>query len=238
MRVRTFIIGYILALALFLFAQQRRTEPFQPSGFRSVVDLTRSVKSANSNAIRQKADQDFATRIDAPSDVAKGSWTVDQIPPERLVAPLVVIDVRQQVQTNPDYQISIEDIARWEHQNGEIPLGSVVIVRTGWESGSSPKYRNPEPAATMHFPGYSDAAAEFLVDGRRVLGLGIDAPSVGPAASKDAAVRTFTLSHGVYHLDNVSNVGRLPAKGSVIIVAPEKLQGRSSGPVRLLALLR
>jgi kynurenine formamidase len=50
-------------------------------------------------------------------------------------------------------------------------------------------------------------------------------------------VRNFTLAHGVYHLENVANLGSLPAKGGVIIVAPEKLEARSSGPVRLLALV-
>lgn len=243
MRVRTFIIGYILALTLFLFAQQRRTEPFQPSGFRGVVDLTHTVPpptSAGNSSAREKANLNSATRIDAPSDFAQGSWTVDQIPPERLVAPLVVLDVRQQVQTNPDYQISVEDIARWERQNGEIPLGSVVIARTGWESRwySLPKYRNADPAGTMHLPGFSSAAAEFLVDGRKVLGLGIDAPGVDQGVSSNSTFRNFSLQRGVYQLDNVANLGSLPVKGGVIIVAPEKLQGRSSGPVRLLALVR
>src|SRR5216683_640565 len=42
MRIQTFVIGSVLALALFLFAQPRpRTA--QPGGFREVVDLTHSV---------------------------------------------------------------------------------------------------------------------------------------------------------------------------------------------------
>jgi kynurenine formamidase len=239
MRFRTFIVGYVLALTLFLFAQQRHTDPSQASGFRGVVDLTHAVNPDASRASR-KSPTDRATEIDAPAAYAKRLWTVDQIPPERLVAPLVVLDVRQQAKANPDYQVSVEDIANWEKENGEIPLGAVVIARTGWESRwySASKYRNEDRAGVMHFPGYSSAAAEFLVDGRKALGLGIDTPSVDSGMSKNAAVRNFTLAHGVYHLENVANLGSLPAKGGVIIVAPEKLQARSTGPVRLLALLR
>src|SRR4051812_42789982 len=35
----------------------------------------------------------FSTHIDAPAHFSKNGWTVDQIPPSHLVAPLVVIDI-------------------------------------------------------------------------------------------------------------------------------------------------
>ena len=45
MKIQTFVIGYVLALALFLFAQQRpeMAETTQAGGFREVVDLTHSL---------------------------------------------------------------------------------------------------------------------------------------------------------------------------------------------------
>src|SRR6478672_8686778 len=42
MKIQTFVIGSVLALALFLFAQHR-PETSQPGGFREVVDLTHSL---------------------------------------------------------------------------------------------------------------------------------------------------------------------------------------------------
>src|SRR6202165_3669391 len=42
MRIHTFVIGSVLALALFLFAQQRPGTT-QPGGFREVADLTHSL---------------------------------------------------------------------------------------------------------------------------------------------------------------------------------------------------
>src|SRR6266851_1502228 len=41
-KIHTFVIGSVLALALFLFAQQRPGTP-QPDTFREVVDLTHSL---------------------------------------------------------------------------------------------------------------------------------------------------------------------------------------------------
>ena len=90
----------------------------------------------------------------------------------------------------------------------------------------------------MHFPGYSSDAAKFLVEGRNVLGLGIDTLSIDYGSSKDFAVHRYTLGHSLYHLENVANLDRAPAHGAIVVVAPMKLEGGSGGPVRIFALLR
>ena len=157
MKTRTLVTGYILALALFLFAQQRHSGAVQPSGFHAVVDLTHTISAQvptfeASQKPQYRAEtvatiakdqyfarnislpEHFGTHIDAPAHFARGLWTVDQIPAERLVAPLVVLDVSASVKNNPDYRISVHDIARWEHANGQIPLNAVVIAHTGWDT--------------------------------------------------------------------------------------------------------
>jgi kynurenine formamidase len=243
MKVRTLIVGYVLALALFLFAQ-RHPDSSSPTEFRAVVDLTHAVdaralayepagKSLLSPAL-------FGTRIDAPAHFARGLWTVDQIPTERLIAPLVVLDVTTNASNRPDYQISVADIARWEQAHNQIPLGSVIMARTGWDArwNSVKEYRNADRTGTMHFPGYSPDAAKFLIEGRNALGLGIDTASVDYGPSKDFPVRQFTLSHSVYQLENVANLDHAPATGGMVVVAPTKLESGSDGPVRILALVR
>jgi kynurenine formamidase len=262
MRIQTFVIGSVLALALFLFAQQRPGTS-QPGGFREVVDLTHSLPThatVAKPAYRRQAvarsestlsspsvptsplpaSEQFATRMDAPARLVQGSWTVDQIPAGRLVAPLVVLDVSASVKNTPDYEISVEDIARWENTNGQIPLGAVVMARTGWGSrwNSARNYRNDDARGVMHFPGYSEDAARFLAEGRNALGLGIDTPNLQRGASKNLAVNQYTLEHGLYVLTNVANLDRMPANGAVAMVAPMKLTGEWAAPVRILALVR
>lgn len=261
MKIRTLIAGYVFALAIFLFAQQRRGTVAQPGGFHAVVDLTHTVNgqvpkfdpSEDGYHVKtlQTIEKDqyfaryislpehFGTHIDAPAHFARGLWTVDQIPPERLVAPLVVLDLREGVKGNPDYQVSVEDIARWEHTHSQIPMAAVVIVRTGWDArwNSAKAYRNADAKGIMHFPGYSADAAKFLTEGRQALGLGIDTLSVDYGPSTDFPVHHYTLAHSVYHLENVANLEHVPATGSTVIVAPMKIEGGSGGPVRILALL-
>jgi kynurenine formamidase len=254
MRFRTFIVGLVLSLVVFLFAQRHPDIAAQPSQFRGVVDLTHvidlsirpgdlkdSAYGEHPVALRNHSSgEQLATQIDAPAQLARGMWTVDQIPAERLIASLVVLDVRQQVENDPDYQISVHDIARWERQHGQMPLGSVVMARTGWDSrwNSPVGYRNADSNGVEHFPGYSDDAAKFLVEGRMVVGLGIDTPSVDHGASRDLSVHQYTLAHSVYPLENVANLDRAPEMNGVVIVAPMKMGGRSSGPVRIMALVR
>ena len=45
------------------------------------------------------------THVDAPAHwvTGKDGWTVDQVPPERLVGPAVVVDVTAEVAADPDF---------------------------------------------------------------------------------------------------------------------------------------
>jgi len=182
----------------------------------------------------------FGTHLDAPAHFAKGLWTVDQIPPERLLAPLVVIDVTAEVKRNSDHQLSLADVLSWEGRHEQIPAHAVVIVRTGWESrwNSAKEYRNPDTKGVMHFPGYSLEAARMLLEQRKVYGLGIDTLSIDYGPSPDFPVHQYSLAHGAYHLENVANLDSVPPTGALIVVAPMKLEGGSGSPVRLLAMIQ
>ena len=151
-----------------------------------------------------------------------------------------VLDVTGQVRRNPDYEVAVQDIAQWEQMHGEIPPGAVVVARTGWGSRwtSIKDYRNADKKGVMHFPGYSEDAARFLVESRAVLALGIDTLSVDPGSAKSMNVHEYTLAHSVYHLENIANLERVPDAGAVVVVAPMKLEGEVDGPVRILALTR
>lgn len=263
MKIKTFIVGYVLALAIFLFAQ-RRTPSEQDPRF-VVVDLTHATtlvaptrdavqasKNRDGGADAKLATNDdffareilspnhYGTHLDAPAHLQHGLWTVDQIPAERLVAPLVVLNVRSKAKYNPNYQISVNDVADWEQVHGQIPQGAVVVANTGWESrwGSAKEYRNADSGQTMHFPGYSPETARFLVEGRIVIGLGIDTLSLDYGPSKDFPVHKYALSHSLYQLENVANLEQAPESGATVVVAPSKVTGGADAPVRLLALMK
>ena len=262
MKWKPFIVGYIFALALLLFAQHRGAKA-QNTDYSQIVDLTHTIsQQAPTFEPEQKSPfqvkvvatiakdgyfareislpEHFATHMDAPAHFVATGWTVDQIPADRLVAPLVVVDVSRKVQSNPDYQLGLDDISAWEKINGQIPQGAIVMARTGWSSrwSSTTEYRNADSSGTMHFPGYSIEAARFLVEGRNIVALGIDTLSIDPGPAKTFPVHQYVLSKNVYQLENVANLDKVPATGATVVAAPAKLEGGSGGPVRILAMVR
>ena len=186
-----------------------------------------------------KTQEHYGTHLDAPAHFAANVWTVDQIPSDRLVRPLVVLDVREKALENPDYAVRAQDVADWERQHGEIPDGAVVMAYTGWEKywGSQAQYRNEQVDGLTHYPGFLLEAAEFLVNTRHVVGLGTDTMSVDIGATTTYPVHQFTSRAGLYHLENVANLGLVPPVGATVVVAPVKLEAGSGAPVRLLALV-
>lgn len=180
----------------------------------------------------------FGTHLDAPAHFPPGKATVDQIPPEKLFVPAVVIDVRAEAAKNVDYQLTPAKIEEWEKKHGPIPAGSIVLLRTGWATRwpDEKRYRNMDAAGAMHFPGFSVEAVKLLLT-RKVVALGTDTLSIDYGASN--TFDTHKLSHGagLYHLENLADLSALPEAGALLVVAPIKLEGGSGGPARVFALL-
>ncbi len=179
------------------------------------------------------------THLDAPVHGGQGLASVDRLTPEDLFGPAVVIDVSAAVRTDPDYAATMEDVSGWEARHGPVPGGSVVLLRTGWGDRwpDQSRYMEVDEAGQLHFPGFSPAAARFLVDERSVLGIGVDTPSVDPGAADGFPVHGIANGGGLYHLENVANLDRLPELGAYLIVAPIKIAGGSGGPVRIFGVL-
>ena len=232
MRFRTFAIGYSLALALFVLAQ-REPISVQHLGFTRMVDLTRAVEislqpQTYARLHRSGHTIEAVTRIESPAKLVPGLWTVNQIPADRLRAPLVIMNIERNVSNDPNYKIGVEDIARWEQAHGQIPLGAVVLARTGWKAGHSSKNSKDDGS----LPGFSEDATQFLVEGRVVLGLGSDRPGqILPSSA-----HTYASRHSVYQLTSVANLSSIPESGSLILVAPVRAPGRVENAARLTAM--
>ena len=104
------------------------------------------------------------THIDAPIHFAEHGWTLGEVPVERLIAPGVVIDVSADAAQNADYRLTAADVQQWEQEHGEIPAGSIVLLRTGWSRRwpDATDYLGddtPGDATNLHFPSYGADAA-------------------------------------------------------------------------------
>ncbi len=181
----------------------------------------------------------LGTHIDSPNHFEANQSSVDQLPLEQLVGPAIVIDVHSQLSANNDYQLSVDDITNWEAQNGPIPEGAIVIIRSGWgwRWESDYRYKNTDASGTLHFPGLSKEAATFLTEERDIKGVGVDTMSVDSGSSKDFAAHHALGSKGKWVLENLGNLEKLPASGMTLIVAPIKIDGGSGGQARVWAIV-
>ena len=180
------------------------------------------------------------THLDAPSHFSTGQLPVDKIPLEQLFGPAVVIDVRVKTSEDPDYMLGVEDITTWEQTHGRVPEKAIIFMYTGWDERWTDfdRYKNADGSGGLHFPSFSPKAARFLVNKRNVAGLNIDTLSVDYGMSKDFAVHHVSHGKGKYHLENVANLGSVPATGAFVVVAPIKIENGTGGPARIFALVK
>lgn len=181
------------------------------------------------------------THLDSPIHFAEGKQTVDQLTMQQLMGPAIVIDVAAACAKNPDYLASPADLAAWEKAHGLIPAGSIVLFRTGWSARWPDKKRymgtdKPGDVAGLHFPGIAPAAAKVLLD-RRIRAVGIDTASIDYGQSKDYLVHRALYGAGIYGLENVADLEKLPATGATLIALPMKIAGGTGAPVRIIAIL-
>lgn len=183
-----------------------------------------------------RVPEHFGTHVDSPGHFINGRETIDRIDVKRFIAPAVVIDARAQTQSNSDYQLTVADIKQWE-RGGAIPMGAAVLLLTGWSArwDDTEKYRNPDAAGALHFPGYSEDAIRYLLN-RKVVALGIDTLSIDYGPSKDFAGHKLSHAGGLYHMENLTNLDRLPARGAAIFVGALPIDGGSGSPARVLAV--
>lgn len=184
------------------------------------------------------------THIDAPIHFAEGGRSVDQIPIEQLMGPAIVIDVSDHTRANPDYQIGTEDLQEWEANNGPIPDGSLIFLRTGFgafwpdaEQYMGTAERGLDAVSDLHFPGLHPEAAEWLLENRNVNAVGIDTPSIDYGQSRLFETHRLLAAEEVPALENVAHLDRLPEVGGVVVALPMNIEGGSGGPVRIVAFV-
>jgi kynurenine formamidase len=223
MRIRSFIVAYALVLVILLFAD-RRPRSTQQDRYSHLVDLTdgQNATAPHATAVESR------TRIIPPAALIPGTWAAGQIPPERLVAPLVVMDLNAAIEGSP--QISLDDIAAWESHHGMIPQGAIVAIRRA----GAPDDLSTTDLSTTPFPIARDAA-QFLIDARYTIGFAVETPV--DLTSDRTLARQLAL-HGNYVVEGTARFTSLPATGSLIIVAPAKNKKPGAAPVRILAMVR
>lgn len=179
------------------------------------------------------------THLNAPAHFLPQGLAVDQIPPERLVLPAAVMDVRAACAVDADFSLPLEAVYAWEREYGRVPSGCLVILFTGWQErwDAPARYWNVDPEGRLRFPGFSLASARFLIEERGAAGLASDGPGLEPGLDEGFSVNRYLLGRNALALENLCRVDRLPAVGATLAIGLLRVEGGSGAPVSILAFL-
>jgi kynurenine formamidase len=213
---------------------------FGPATFAPAVDpktgtaYTYAKDGFEATQYRIATDQ-FGTQLDPPAHWAPEYAGIDELPPTYAVRPLVVISIVKQVRKNPKYALSVADVKRFEKQQGRIPKGSVVMVRSDWS-----KRWTDEPvaakalAADTNFPGVDLAALKFLHLKRHILFHGHEPLDTDTTPTLEG--ESWLMHHGYAQAEGVANLAGVPATGCLVSIGYPRFKGGLGGYARYIAI--
>jgi kynurenine formamidase len=184
------------------------------------------------------------THLDAPIHwvTGKDGADVGSVTPNQLVGPACVIDKTAETEVDPGYLLTAADLGAWEADNGRVPDGAWVLLRTGWGS------RANDEAAFLNVgengpetPGPDVEASRWLASERNIAGFGVETVGIdaGAAGGFDPPfpLHNFLLGAGRLGLTQLANLEKLPVTGALIVVAPLRLVGGTGSPSRVFAFV-
>ena len=177
------------------------------------------------------------THMDAPAHFSEGS-TVDEIPVEDLVLPLVVISIKSRAARDPLALLNIEDIRAWEDDNGPIPDRACVAMNSGWAKHvKTRKFKSLDKKGRHRQPAFHIDAVEYLMKAREVVALAVDTFSFDNQHSPNSDVHYRWLGDERWGIENVNNLDDVPTTGATIVVGQPSIKGGTGGPNRTMALV-
>jgi kynurenine formamidase len=213
---------------------------FGPGKFSGSLDpktgkrYTYAKDGFEATAYRLATDQ-FGTQLDPPAHWAPEYPGIDELPPTYAVRPLVVVSIASQVKSNPKYALTVADVRAFEQQHGQIPAGSVVMVRSDW---SKKWTENPAKAKALaadpNFPGVTLDALKFLHLQRHILFHGHEPLDTDTTPTLEG--EHWLMHHGFTQAEGVANLAGVPETGCLLNIGYPKFKGGLGGYARFVAV--
>ena len=184
----------------------------------------------------------FGTHIDFPAHFVKGGAFAERYGAKDAVFPLCVIDISKKVKENPTYCVTVEDILAYEAENGAIPDGAFVALRTDWYKNwpDMNKMSGIAEDGSENFPGWSLEAIQYIYETRNAAASGhetLDTDGSAECAKRgDLACERYVLSHGKIQIELLCHLDELPAAGAVLFASWPNFEGANGLPCRVFAV--
>lgn len=186
---------------------------------------------------RWTLEEHIGTHLDSPGHFDEGNRLVDELDPDDLVAPIVVIDITDKALEDPNATVTPQDLIAYERRYGRIPRRALVCMNSGWAGkvADGDAFRGGAGFPDLNFPGFSSDATDWLVAKRDPVGIGVDTMSLDPGNSADFAVHNTFLATDRYGIESMANLDRIPPRGARAVVGPVPWEDGSGAPCRVIA---
>jgi kynurenine formamidase len=192
-----------------------------------VADVEGEVETHGFYSRHLSLPEHSGTHLDAPAHFVRDGATIEEIEIGALVRPAICLDVRELVGDDASFTLS----AAIEARDGVIPGDAAVLVCTGWD-----RFHGDASHEALAFPGIAADSAQLLVD-RGVAGIGIDTLSVDAGHADTYPTHNITLPAGLWHLEGLTRLERVPARGAWLVAAAVPVVNASGAPARAFAIL-
>ena len=184
----------------------------------------------------------WGTHVDPPSHFIVGGRTLDEVPVEEMLLPLVVLDARDRVAANPDYVVDRALVDEHELRYGPIPEGAFVAFASGWSARwpSSDAMANRGSDGVAHYPGWSVEALTWLVEERGVRAVGHEQTDTDPGTALSVGrvdAERYLLGADRWQIEMLTNLDQVPPRGALILASWPKPRAGSGFPARCVALV-
>jgi kynurenine formamidase len=184
----------------------------------------------------------WGTHVDPPAHFHTGLLTADQIDVKDMLMPLVVLDVHEKVAANPDYVLTLQDVADWEKRHGPVPKGAFVAMRTDWSKRwpDDSKLANKDAAGVAHYPGWSKEVLQLLYEKRGITASGHETTDTDPGVSTtkdDYSLESYILGLNHFQIELLAGLEQVPEAGAVVWVSFPKVEDGSGFPARVVAVV-
>jgi kynurenine formamidase len=184
----------------------------------------------------------WGTHVDPPAHFVEGLRTLDDIDPHEMILPLVVLDIHEQVASDPDSTVTMKDVRAWEARHGLVPDGAFVALRSDWSRRwpDPDAMRNADADGVAHYPGWSLEVLRYLYEERGITASGHETTDTDPGVATSAgdySLETYILGSDHYQIELLTNLDRVPEAGALVVVSFPKPASGSGFPARVFAIV-
>jgi arylformamidase len=198
--------------------------PVYPGSKRVVLVKEARLNDIGYNEIRMHISTHCGTHIDCGLHLLNKGFDTNTQDLTSFYGEGIVIDCRSFSETGiitKDYLHTSEHLL----QSTEF-----LLLYTGWsEYWGLAEYLD-------HFPVLDQKAADYLVQ-FNLKGIGTDTISFDPLNDHKLRVHHILLSHGIVLIENLTNLGSLPASPFIFSCLPLKLKDGDGSPVRAVGIV-